>query len=125
MTGPEQVVEVDVAAVVAEEVARNAPGTSVSGPESGGVQVIRVSLDLAAFRELLGALASTLGEGSHLRLDVFGGLLCLDVTGSHLGADTVGPLRALAQGMGGRIVPDPPAAEGFSVQVPSGLSELG
>jgi hypothetical protein len=39
MTDPEQVVEVDVAAVVAEEIARHAPGTSVAGPTSGGVQV--------------------------------------------------------------------------------------
>ena len=89
------------------------------------MQVIRVSLDVAAFRELLVCLAATLDEGSHLRLDVVGGLLFLDVTGSHLGAEQVDPLRDRAQALGGRLVPDPPAAEGFSVQVPSGLIEWG
>ena len=123
MTEPSRAVEVDVAAVVAEELARHAPGTTVAGPESGGVQVIRVSLDLDTFRELLTALAATLDEDSRLRLDVFGGLIILDVTGSHLGAEAVEPLRTLAAAMGGRIVPDPPVPEGFSVQVPSGLSE--
>jgi hypothetical protein len=116
-------VEVDVAAVVAEVLSEHAPGTPVAGQASGDVQVIRVSLDLDAFRELLVALAGTLDEGSHLRLDVVGGLVYLDVTGSHLGADQVDPLRELAHGMDGRIVPDPPAPEGFSVQVPAGLSE--
>lgn len=125
VTDPGQVVEVDVAAVVAEVLAEHAPGTAVAGQESGGVQVIRVSLDVAAFRELLVALAATLDEGSHLRLDVVGGLLFLDVTGSHLGAEQVDPLRDRAQALGGRLVPDPPAAEGFSVQVPSGLIEWG
>ena len=120
-----QVVEVDVAAVVAEVLSEHAPGTPVAGQASGGVQVFRVSLDLDAFRELLVALAATLDNGSHLRLDVVGGLIYLDVTGSHLGAEQVGPLRELALAMDGRIVPDPPAAEGFSVQVPSGLSEWG
>ena len=123
MTEPSRAVDVDVAAVVAEELVRHAPGTTVAGPESGGVQAIRVSLDLDTFRELLAALAATLDEHSRLRLDVFGGLIILDVTGSHLGAEAVGPLRALATAMGGRIVPDPPVPEGFSVQVPSGLSE--
>ena len=125
MTDPGQVVEVDVAAVVAEVLAEHAPGTAVGGQESGGVQVIRVSLDVAAFRELLVSLAATLDEGSHLRLDVVGGLLFLDVTGSHLGAEQVDRLRDRAQALGGRLVPDPPAAEGFSVQVPSGLIEWG
>lgn len=125
MTDPGQVVEVDVAALVAEVLAEHAPGTSVSGQESGGVQVIRVSLDVDAFRELLVALAATLHEDSHLRLDVVGGLLFLDVTGSHLGSDQVDPLRSRAEALGGRVVPDPPAAEGFSVQVPSGLIEWG
>ena len=46
----------DVAAVVAEVLAQHAPGVAVAGPESGGVQVIRVSLDDDAFRELLAAL---------------------------------------------------------------------
>ena len=55
MTDPGQVVEVGVAAVVAEVLAEHAPGTSTS--------------------------------------------------------------------LGGRVVPDPPAAEGFSVQVPSVLTE--
>lgn len=123
MTHRGQVEEVDVAAVVAEEVARHAPGTTMAGPESGGVQVIRVSLDVAAFRELLAALAATLGEGAHLRLDQFGGLLTLDVTGAHTYAEGIEPLRALATAMGGQVVPDPSAAEGFSVQVPAGLSE--
>lgn len=123
VTDRRQVSEVDVAAVVAEEVARHAPGTSVAGPESGGVQVIRVSLDEAAFRELLTALAATLGEGSHLRLDVVGGLLYLDVTRSHAGAEDVEPIHDLAQALGGHVVPDPIAAEGFSVQVPTGLTE--
>lgn len=123
MTDQGQVVEVDVAAVVAEVVAQHAPGVAVAGPESGGVQVIRVSLDVDAFRELLAALAGTLDERSLLRLDVFGGLIILDVTNSHLGDDEIGPLRALAEAMDGRLVPDPPAAEGFSVQLPSGLSE--
>jgi hypothetical protein len=115
-------VEVDVAAVVAEVLPEHAPGTSV-GEESGEVQVVRARLDPAAFRELLVALATTLDEGSHLRFDVVGGLVYLDVTGSHLGAEQVEPLRAMAQSMGGRMVPDPPAAAGFSVQLPSGLSE--
>ena len=123
MTHRGQVEEVDVAAVVAEEVARHAPGTTMAGPQSGGVQVIRVSLDVAAFRELLAALATTLGEGVHLRLDQFGGLLTLDVTGRHTGAEGIGPLRALATAMGGDVVPDPVAAGNFSVQVPAGLSE--
>lgn len=126
MTHRGQVEEVDVAAVVAEEVARHAPGTTMAGPESGGVQVIRVSLDLAAFRDLLAALAATLGEGTHLRLDQFGGLLTLDVTGRqgrHSGAEGMEPLRALATAMGGDVVPDPTAAGSFSVQVPAGLSE--
>ena len=118
-----QVEEVDVAAEVADVISQHAPGTSVSGQESGGVQVIRVSLDLAAFRELLVALSATLGEGSHLRLDVVGGLIFLDVTGSHLGADHIDLLRRLARAMDGSILPDPPAAQGFSVQLPSGLSE--
>ena len=125
MTDPGQVVEVDVAAAVAEVLAEHAPGTAVAGQESGGVQVIRVSLDVAAFRELLVALAATLDEGSHLRLDVVGGLLFLDVTDSHLGPEQVDPLRDRAHTLGGRLVPDPPAAEGFSVQVPSDLIEWG
>jgi len=116
-------VDVDVAAVVAEELAQHAPGAAVAGPASGGVQVIRVSLDIDAFRQLIIALAGTLGEGSHLRLDVFGGLIILDVTGSHLNPDAIDTLRAMAEAMDGHIVPDPPAPEGFSVQVPSGLSE--
>jgi hypothetical protein len=115
--------EVDVAAVVAEVLAQYAPGTPVAGPESGGVQVIRVSLDLDGFRELLVALAATLDQDSHLRLDVLGGLVLLDVTRSHLSAEQVDPLRALTQTMDGRLVPDPPAAAGYSVQLPSGLSE--
>jgi hypothetical protein len=115
--------EVDVAAVVAEVLAQHAPGTPVAGPESGGVQVIRVSLDLDGFRELLVALAATLDQDSHLRLDVLGGLVLLDVTRSHLSAEQVDPLRALTQTMDGRLVPDPPAAAGYSVQLPSGLSE--
>ena len=123
MTDRRQVLEVDVAAVVAEVVARHAPGTSVAGPESGGVQVIRVSLDIDTFRELLTALAATLGEGSHLRLDVVGGLLYLDVTGSHARAEDVGPIGDLVRALGGHIVPEPLAAEGFSVQLPTGLSE--
>jgi hypothetical protein len=123
VTDPGQVVEVDVAAVVAEVLAEHAPGTSVGGQESGGVQVIRVSLDAGAFRELLVALAATLDEGSHLRLDVVGGLLLLDVTSGRLGTERVDSLRARAEALGGRVVPDPPAAEGFSVQVPSGLIE--
>lgn len=120
---PGQVVDVDVAAVVAEVLAEHAPGTSVAGQESGGVQVIRVSLDLARFRELLVALAGTLDGGSLLRLDVVGGLVMLDVTGSHLGHDQVEPLHDLAEALGGQVVTDPPAAQGFSVQVPSGLIE--
>ena len=100
MTEPGQAVEVDVAAVVAEELAEHAPGTTVAGPESGGVQVIRVSLDLDAFRELLVALAATLDEGSHLRLDVFGGLIILDVTGSHLGAEAGRPVACPRRGHG-------------------------
>jgi hypothetical protein len=123
VTDPGPVVEVDVAAVVAEVLAEHAPGTSVAGQESGGVQVIRVSLDVRAFRELLVALAATLGEGSHLRLDVVGGLLFLDVTSGRLGTEQADSLRARAKALGGRVVPDPPAAEGFSVQVPSGLIE--
>ena len=123
MTDPGQVVEVDVAAVVAEVLAEHAPGTSVAGQASGGVQVIRVSLDVSAFRKLLVAIAATLDQGSHLRLDVVGGLVFLDVSGSRLGADQVDPLRARAEALGGRLVPDPPVAEGFSVQVPSGLIE--
>ena len=116
--------EVDVAAVVAEVLSEHAPGTSVSGQESGGVQVIRVSLDLVVFRELLVALAATLGAGAHLKLDVVGGLIFLDVTSSgRLGAEHIGPLRDLARAMDGCIVPDPPTAHGFSVQLPSGLSE--
>ena len=118
-----EVVEVDVAAVVAEVLAEHAPGTSVAGPESGGVQVIRVSLHVNAFRELLVALAATLGEGSHLRLDVVGGLLYLDVTGSHARPEDAGPIGDLVRVLGGHIVPEPLAAEGFSVQVPTGLSE--
>src|SRR5512140_39675 len=123
MADPEQVVEVDVAAVVAEELARLAPGAAVAGQESGGVQVIRVSLDVVTFRELIAAIAATLDEGSLLRLDVVGGVILLDVTRSHLRTEQVDPLRDLALAMGGRVVPDPPVPEGFSVQVPSGLSE--
>lgn len=123
MADQQQLSEVDVAAVVAEEVARHAPGTAVAGPESGGVQVIRVSLDETAFRQLLTAIAPTLGEGSHLRLDVVGGVLYLDVTKSRAGADDVSPIHDLAHAMGGHVVPDPLAPEGFSVQVPTGLIE--
>jgi hypothetical protein len=123
VTNRGQVVEVDVAAVVAEVLSEHAPGTSVSGQESGGVQVIRVSLDLVAFRDLLVALAATLGAGAHLKLDVVGGLIFLDVTDSQLDAQHIEPLRDLARAMDGCIVPDPPAAHGFSVQLPSGLSE--
>jgi hypothetical protein len=123
VTDRRQVAEVDVAAVVAEVLAEHAPGTSVAGPESGGVQVIRVSLDVATFRELLTALAATLGEGSHLRLAVVGGLLYLDVTGSHARAEDAGPIGDLVRALGGHIVPEPLAAEGFSVQLPTGLSE--
>jgi len=123
MTDGGQVEEVDVAAVVAEVVAQHAPGTSVAGQASGGVQVIRVSLDLPRFRELLVALAGSLDATSLLRLDVVGGLVSLDVTGSHLAADQVDTLRSLAQSLGGQLVPDPPAPQGFSVQVPSGLIE--
>ena len=115
--------EVDVAAVVAEVLAEHAPGTSVAGQESGGVQVIRVSLDLPVFRDLLVAVAGTLDDGSLLRLDVVGGLVLLDVTRSHLGPEQVLTLRTLAQSLGGQVVPDPPAPQGFSVQVPSGLIE--
>ncbi len=123
VTGPGQIVEVDVAAVVAEVLAEHATGTTVAGPESGGVQVVRVSLDVVAFRELLVAVAATLGEGSHLRLDAVGGLIVLDVTGGRLGVEQVDLLRAAAQAMDGRLVPDLLAPERFSVQVPSGLTE--
>ena len=115
--------EVDVAAVVAEQVAQHAPGTTVAGPDSGGVQVIRVSLAVDDFRGLLIALAATLGEGARLRLDYNGGVLSLDVTGRHRGADGIDPLRRAAAAMGGEVVPDPPAAEPFSVRIPAGLSE--
>lgn len=116
-------VDVDVAAVVAEEVAQHAPGTRVAGPDSGGVQVIRVALDVVAFRELLAALSTTLGEGSHLRLDQNGGLLTLDVTGTRCDLDDLEPVRAVAQAMGGDIVPGPAPAAGFCVRVPFTLTE--
>ena len=115
--------EVDVAAVVAEQVAQHAPGTTVAGPDSGGVQVIRVSLAVDAFRELLAALSATLGRGTRLRLDYNGGVLSLDVTGEHHGADGIDALRRAAAAMGGEVVPDPPAAQPFSVRIPAGLSE--
>ena len=123
MTDRGKVVEVDVAAVVAEELARHAPGTAVAGQESGGVQVIRVTLDLAAFRRLLTAIAGVLESGSHVRLDAIGGVVHLDVTGCRPSPVQVDRLRALARAMDGHVVMTRPVAEGFSVRLPSGLSE--
>ena len=117
--------EVDVAAVVAEELARHAPGTAVAGPASGGVQVIRVEIELAPFRALLAALAATLDAGSHLRLDAIGGVLHLDVTGARPTSEQLARVRVLAEAMGGSVVVDPVAAEGYSVRLPSSLSGLG
>ncbi len=123
MTDRGQLVEVDVAAVVAEELARLAPGTAMAGPASGGVQVIRVALDLSAFRLLLAALAATLDAGSHVRLDAVGGIIRLDVSGCRPRSSEVDRLRALARAMDGDVVMGSPVADAFSVQLPSGLSE--
>ncbi len=118
-------VEVDVAAVVAEELSRHAPGTAVAGQPSGGVQVIRVTLDLTAFRRLLVTIAGTLDAGSHVRLDAIGGVVHLDVTECRPTPAQVDRLRALARALDGHVVVSRPVATGFSVQLPSGLSEWG
>ncbi len=120
-----KVVDVDVAAVVAEELARHAPGTAMAGPSSGGVQVIRVALDLPAFRRLIVALAGPLDVGSHVRLDAIGGLIRLDVTAARPSAPQLDRLRALAAAMDGQVVVAGDDAGAFSVQLPSGLSEWG
>lgn len=121
----EQVVDVDVAAVVAEELAHHAPGTEMAGQSSGGVQVIRVALDVRTFRRLLVALAGTLDVGSHVRLDAIGGIIHLDVTDARPGAPQLVRLQALARAMDGQVVMAPGDSEAFSVQLPSNLSEWG
>ena len=51
--------EVDVPATVAWVLAQHAPGTHMEGPSSGGVQVIRATLDPEAFDAFLVAVAAS------------------------------------------------------------------
>lgn len=114
--------ELDVAAVVAVVLATHAPGTHVEGPSSGGVQVIRATLDPVAFDALLLAVAGLIGVGSRVRLEHDGGRVHVIVGGARSDEAGLVRVRAALVPLHGNLVLTDAGGEGFSVSVPSGIS---
>lgn len=114
--------ELDVAAVVAVAIATHAPGTHMEGPSSGGVQVIRATLDPAAFDALLLAVAELVGVGSRVQLEHDGGRVRVIVGGARADEAGLDRVRAALVPLGGTLTLDGPGGDAFSVAVPSGLS---
>ena len=115
--------EVDVPATVAWVLAQHAPGTHMEGPSSGGVQVIRATLDPEAFDAFLVAVAAVVGIGSRVRLEHDGGKVRIAVAGARIDPVALLHVRETLAVLGGTLELETPTGDAFSAAVPSGLSE--
>lgn len=115
--------ELDVPAVVAWILAQHAPGTHMEGPSSGGVQVIRATLDPEAFDAFLIAVADVVGVGARVRLEHDGGKVRIVVGNAR--PDRLALVRVMEtlDVLGGTMVLEEADGSAFTAAIPSGLSE--
>ncbi len=115
--------EVDVPATVAWVLAQHAPGTHMEGPSSGGVQVIRATLDPEAFDAFLVAVAAVVGIGSRVRLEHDDGKVRIAVAGARVDPVALLHVRETLGVLGGTLELESHTGDAFSAAVPSGISE--
>lgn len=114
--------ELDVAATVADVLSRYAPGTHMTGPTTGGVQVIVATLDPDAFEAFLIAVSDLVGVGSTVRLEHDGGKVAVVVAGARRDPTGLDAVRRSLAVLGGRLVLGNDQGESFSAEVPVGIS---